>query len=92
MNHTSASIPTSGHLARGTQGASSRGSLLHALEMSLSPLVAVGTLWTLAMCMDGGIHTEYFLLGLAVFVRFAALGPSLIAGALTLSLLISNDS
>ncbi len=67
MNHTTSSAPSSGTIARNAQGASSRGSLLHALETSLSPLMGVSCLWALAMAMDGGIHTEYFLLGLAVF-------------------------
>lgn len=67
MNHPSVSVPSSGTPARGAQGASSRGSLLHALETSLSPLMGVCCLWALAIGMDGGIHTEYFLLGLVVF-------------------------
>ena len=54
MIHTSASGPSPAAIQRGAQGAASRGSLLHALETSLSPLVGVACLWALAMGMDGG--------------------------------------
>lgn len=67
MIHTSTSGPSPAAIQRGAQGAASRGSLLHALETSLSPLVGVACLWALAMGMDGGIHPEYFLLGVVVF-------------------------
>ena len=67
MSDTSASASSTGNIHRDARGASSRGSLLRALETSLSPLVGVGCLWALAMGMDGGIYTEYFLLGLGVF-------------------------
>ena len=67
MTQTTAQGLSPTTLPRSHPSASSRGGLLHALEISLSPLVGVACLWALARAMDGGIHPEYFILGLVVF-------------------------
>jgi phosphate transport system permease protein len=56
-------------------GGESESRLLRLIEVNLNSLAAVPSI-------------IFGLLGLAVFVRYLALGPSLLAGALTLSLLI----
>jgi putative colanic acid biosysnthesis UDP-glucose lipid carrier transferase len=52
---------------RGTVIASSRGSPLHALELCLSPVIAVASLWGLARWLDGGMYPEYLVLAVLVF-------------------------
>jgi len=52
---------------RGHGGAPGSRSVLYAVEITLSPLVAVFSLWAYAYLMDGGIYPEYFLLAVLVF-------------------------
>ena len=48
-------------------GSPSHGSVLHVLEVALSPVTGVLTLWMLAGVLAGGIHPEHVLLSLAFF-------------------------
>ena len=52
---------------RGVSGTGSRGGLLHALEISISPLIGVLCLWALSSVLAGGIYPEHMLLSLACF-------------------------
>ena len=60
--------------------ATSRGSLLNLLEVSISPVIGVAVLWSLARLLDGGIHPEYFLLAVVVFAMTYP-GPSRLQGS-----------
>ncbi len=52
---------------RGYSGTSGSHSVLYALEASLSPMVAVASLWVCAHVFDGGVHPQHFLLAVLVF-------------------------
>ncbi len=52
---------------RGYSGTPGSRNVLYALEASLSPLVAVGSLWAHAYFVDGGVYPEHFLLAVLVF-------------------------
>ncbi|MFN3738695.1 undecaprenyl-phosphate glucose phosphotransferase [Hydrogenophaga sp.] len=65
-------------LQRASAQASSRGSVLNTLEVSISPLVAVACLWWLAEVFDGGVHPEYLVLAVVVFAMTFP-GPSRLA-------------
>jgi putative colanic acid biosysnthesis UDP-glucose lipid carrier transferase len=55
------------HARRGAEITSSRGSALHGLELSLSPAIAVATLWVLAWWLDGGVYPEHLVLAVLIF-------------------------
>lgn len=66
MNSAWDSMPA-GSSHRVASGVGSRGGLLHALEVSISPVLGVLSLWALAAYAEGGVYPEHVLLALASF-------------------------